>query len=87
MSTVIDATDLILGRLSSIIAKKALLGEKIDIINSENAVITGKKEFILRNYKSPGPESTMFSIVNTDTRSRAIFWPNSSILNPENIAS
>ena len=48
---IIDATDLILGRLATYVAKKALLGEKIDIVNSEKAVISGKKEQIFANYK------------------------------------
>ncbi|MBW2967748.1 50S ribosomal protein L13 [Candidatus Woesearchaeota archaeon] len=47
----IDATDLIVGRLGAIVAKKALLGEKIDIVNAENAVISGKKAQVLANYK------------------------------------
>lgn len=38
-----DATDLILGRLSSQIAKKALLGEYIVIINAKDAIISGTK--------------------------------------------
>ncbi len=48
---VIDATNLILGRLATYAAKKALEGEKIDIVNSEKAVIVGKKEDILKKYK------------------------------------
>lgn len=48
---IIDATNQILGRLASIAAKKALLGEEIVIINCENAVITGTRENILANYK------------------------------------
>ena len=48
---IIDATDLILGRIAAFVAKKALLGEKIDIINCEKAVITGSKDFILSKYK------------------------------------
>jgi large subunit ribosomal protein L13 len=47
---IIDATDLILGRLASYAAKKALLGEKVDIINSEKSVISGKKEKIFADY-------------------------------------
>ncbi|MBW2980213.1 50S ribosomal protein L13 [Candidatus Woesearchaeota archaeon] len=46
---IIDATDLILGRLASYTAKKALLGEKLDIINSEKSVISGKKKQIYNN--------------------------------------
>ncbi|MEM4259933.1 MAG: 50S ribosomal protein L13 [Candidatus Woesearchaeota archaeon] len=48
---IIDATNQVLGRLSSIAAKKALLGEEVIIINCENAVITGNRENILNNYK------------------------------------
>ena len=32
---VIDAEDMILGRLAAVVAKRALLGENIDIINCE----------------------------------------------------
>ena len=41
---IIDATNIILGRLASFAAKHALLGETIEIINCENAVITGNKK-------------------------------------------
>ena len=47
----IDATDLIMGRLAAFAAKKALLGEKIDIVNCEKAVITGNKYNIYEKYK------------------------------------
>jgi large subunit ribosomal protein L13 len=47
MKTVIDATDLILGRMANQIAKKALEGETIAIINAEKAIITGKKTDVL----------------------------------------
>ena len=48
---IIDATDLIVGRLGSVVAKKALLGEKIDIVNSEKAVISGRKHEVLKRMK------------------------------------
>ncbi len=48
---IIDAKNMIIGRIATVAAKKALLGEKIDIINCENAVITGKKKFLLDNFK------------------------------------
>jgi large subunit ribosomal protein L13 len=48
----IDATELILGRLASFAAKKALLGEEIKIINSEKAVISGNKRYLLERYKA-----------------------------------
>jgi len=48
---IIDATDLIMGRLAAFAAKKALLGEKIDIVNCEKAVITGGKQSVFAQYK------------------------------------
>ena len=48
---IIDATNLLVGRLASFVAKKALEGEKIDIVNAEKAVISGKKYDILARYK------------------------------------
>ncbi|MBN1544744.1 50S ribosomal protein L13 [Candidatus Woesearchaeota archaeon] len=48
---IVDATDQIVGRLGAIVAKKALLGEKIDIVNAEKAVISGKKEVVLGKFK------------------------------------
>ncbi|MFC1691364.1 50S ribosomal protein L13 [Nanoarchaeota archaeon] len=47
---IIDATDLMVGRLSSFAAKKALLGEKVDIVNCEKAVVSGKKQEIVAKY-------------------------------------
>ena len=48
---IIDATNLILGRMAATVAKKALIGEVIDIVNCENAVIIGSKDNILKRYK------------------------------------
>jgi len=48
---IIDAKDLILGRLSTIVAKRALLGDKIDIVNCESAVVSGRRKNILDSYK------------------------------------
>lgn len=48
---IIDATNQILGRMATFVAKKALLGEKIQIINCEKAVVTGNKEDIFARYK------------------------------------
>lgn len=44
---IINGDGLIVGRVGTVAAKKALLGEKIDIVNCENMVLTGKKKFIL----------------------------------------
>jgi large subunit ribosomal protein L13 len=48
---IIDAKDMIIGRIATVIAKKALLGEKVDVINCEAAIMTGKKPFILAETK------------------------------------
>lgn len=49
--TVIDAEGLILGRMASIIAKRLLQGERIDIINSERAVVSGKRLMVIGKRK------------------------------------
>ena len=43
---VIDGKDLIVGRVATYAAKKALLGETIKIINCEHMMITGNKPFL-----------------------------------------
>lgn len=55
---IIDAENLIIGRLGTFVAKKALMGEKIDIVNCEKAVIVGKKEDILKRYKQKQDRTT-----------------------------
>ncbi|TXT61996.1 MAG: 50S ribosomal protein L13 [Promethearchaeota archaeon] len=45
-----DATDKILGRFCSQIAKKALLGEYIVIINAKDAIISGNKKDVFNKY-------------------------------------
>ena len=40
---VIDATNLILGRMSTFAAKQALLGKDVRIINAEKAIISGSR--------------------------------------------
>ncbi|RLE39063.1 50S ribosomal protein L13 [Candidatus Woesearchaeota archaeon] len=47
---IIDGENLILGRLASVAAKKALLGEEIIIINCDKIMITGNKKQILARY-------------------------------------
>ena len=52
MEIYINAENLIMGRIASYAAKKALLGNTIKILNCEKAVITGSKEFVLKHYKT-----------------------------------
>jgi large subunit ribosomal protein L13 len=49
---IIDATNMVLGRLAAIVAKQALKGETISVINCEKAVITGTREKIFESYIS-----------------------------------
>jgi large subunit ribosomal protein L13 len=42
-STFVDASGLILGRMSSVLAKRLLSGESIVILNAEKAIISGKR--------------------------------------------
>jgi large subunit ribosomal protein L13 len=51
MTTIIDANGATLGRLSTNSAKRLLKGEKIAVINSEKAIISGKKFAIKKRYK------------------------------------
>jgi len=46
----LDAKNKILGRFCSQVAKKALLGEKIVIINAKDAIISGSKKDIFEKY-------------------------------------
>ncbi|MAH33414.1 50S ribosomal protein L13 [archaeon] len=48
---IIDANNLILGRVGTYAAKKALLGEKVDIVNCESCVVTGDKKSIFERYR------------------------------------
>ena len=48
---IIDATDLVVGRFATVAAKKALLGEKVDIVNCEKAVLSGDKVRLLAEWK------------------------------------
>jgi len=47
---IIDAKDLILGRMASFVAKRLLEGESVAIVNAEQAVISGRREATLDLY-------------------------------------
>lgn len=48
---IIDAKDHIVGRMGTEVAKLALKGEKVDIINCEEAVLSGSKGEVLAKFK------------------------------------
>lgn len=41
--TIVDADNLILGRMATVVAKRLLQGESVIILNAEKAVISGKR--------------------------------------------
>jgi large subunit ribosomal protein L13 len=51
-ATIIDAKDLVLGRLGSVVAKRLLLGEEIKIVNCKDVVVLGKKKYLVERYKN-----------------------------------
>jgi large subunit ribosomal protein L13 len=51
MTAIIDASGATLGRLGTATAKRLLNGEEIAVVNSEKAIISGKKFTIKERYK------------------------------------
>lgn len=51
MVTIIDGDGLLMGRLASIVAHRALSGEEIAIVNTEKAVVSGSRSRVLKNYQ------------------------------------
>lgn len=49
--TVIDAENLIMGRMATVVAKKLLEGETIVIVNAEKTVLTGNRRYLINRYK------------------------------------
>jgi len=49
---IIDATDLILGRLAGFAAKRLLVGEPVAIVNAERAVISGGRKATFGMYEA-----------------------------------
>ena len=47
---ILDAKDLVLGRISSQIAKRLLEGEEVIVVNADEAVITGEDKSTLSEY-------------------------------------
>jgi large subunit ribosomal protein L13 len=45
---IVNADGQILGRLAAFVAKQALLGNEIIVVNAERAVVSGKRESILK---------------------------------------
>ncbi len=69
VSRVIDADGLILGRLSSRVAKMLLQGEKVIVVNVEKAVVSGRRKKVIGIYKERLEIHTRTNPV------RGPFWP------------
>lgn len=50
-SIIIDAKDLILGRMAAVVAKRLLQGECVTILNAEKAVVSGRRRSRIREAK------------------------------------
>ncbi|MHA2251353.1 MAG: 50S ribosomal protein L13 [Candidatus Kariarchaeaceae archaeon] len=46
----IDGTGLVLGRLSSWLAKKLLAGNKITVVNAQDLIVSGRKKFLIDSH-------------------------------------
>src|SRR3989338_3201938 len=53
---VLNAADMVVGRLASHAAKQALNGQSVKIINCEKAVMTGRKKWVFQHYAVPRAE-------------------------------
>lgn len=47
---VIDANNAVLGRLASYVAKQALLGKEVSVVNCEKAIVSGTRKVIVSKY-------------------------------------
>ncbi|MET1160716.1 MAG: 50S ribosomal protein L13 [Thermoprotei archaeon] len=64
----VDATNQILGRLASIIAKRLLEGYKVYVVNAEKAVISGEKKRVIEGYKLLFKVTTHYNPYKTGIR-------------------
>lgn len=49
--SLIDATGCVAGRLATVVAKRLLMGETIDIVNAEKAVVSGRPAAVRARYE------------------------------------
>jgi large subunit ribosomal protein L13 len=47
----VNAEGKIMGRLASFVAKKAILGEEVTVVNAEKVILTGSKEATLEKFR------------------------------------
>ncbi len=66
----IDGDRNVLGRLATFVAKEALEGKNVNILNADKVVLTGKKSYIVSAYKN--------RIKSIRGRHKGPFWPKRS---------
>jgi large subunit ribosomal protein L13 len=67
---IVDASNLILGRMASYVAKKALDGNRVTVLNAERAVISGTKERVVARAKQKLKTRTLANLEKSPTHPR-----------------
>ena len=67
---IVDASNLILGRMASYVAKKALDGKRVVVVNAERAVISGTKERVVARAKQKLKTRTLGNLEKSPTHPR-----------------
>ncbi len=67
---IVDASNLILGRMASYVAKKALNGNRVVVLNAERAVISGTKERVVARAKQKLKTRTLGNLEKSPTHPR-----------------
>src|SRR6266704_1456359 len=67
---IVDASNLILGRMASYVAKQALDGKTMVVINAERAVISGTKERVVARAKQKLKTRTLGNLEKSPTHPR-----------------
>ena len=73
MTVLIDGKDLILGRLCTHVAKKALAGETVEVVNVEKVIISGSRKNVMARYKNLREKGTPIQGPFLKRRSRDLF--------------
>lgn len=67
---IVDASNLILGRMASYVAKKALTGNRVVVVNAERAIISGTKERVVARAKLKLKTRTLGNLEKSPTHPR-----------------
>lgn len=49
---ILDAENRVFGRLASLAAQHAIRGKNVVVVNAEKAILTGKKDFVLKKFRT-----------------------------------